>query len=306
MPGRVRPTTIVLALALLACATVVRAQDIEPRAYSNIPLGVNFAALAYSHGEGSLAADPSLPLEDADLTTDGVIVGYARSIDVFGQSGKVDFGIPYVWLEGTAQFAGEPEHRRVDGFGDPRVRIAVNFLGAPALDLKQFAGYHQDTIVGASLQVSVPVGQYDETRLVNLGANRWWIKPEFGVSKAAGRWTFELAASATIFGDNDDYFGGVTRSQDPIYALQGGAIYGVGRGIWVALHGTYYRGGQTTVAGRTGDDLQENSAVRLTAAWPINRRDSLKVFVGTGVTTRTGTDFDIVSVAWQRRWGGGL
>jgi hypothetical protein len=305
MPGRA-PTTIVLLLALLACATVVRAQDIEPRAYSNIPLGVNFAALAYSHGEGSLAADPSLPLEDADLATDAVIVGYARSIEVFGQSGKVDFGIPYVWLEGTADFAGEPQHRRVAGFGDPRVRIAVNFLGAPALDLKQFASYHQDTIVGASLQVSVPVGQYDETRLVNLGTNRWWIKPEFGVSKAAGPWVFELAASATIFGDNDDYFGGVTRSQDPIYALQGGAIYGFGRGIWVALHGTFYQGGRTTVAGRTGDDLQENSAVRLTAAWPINTRDSFKVFVGTGLSTRTGTDFDTVSVAWQRRWGGGF
>jgi hypothetical protein len=83
-------------------------------------------------------------------------------------------------------------------------------------------------------------------------------------------------------------------------------VYGFGRGVWVALHGNYYTGGRTSVDGVDGDDLQRNSALRLTAAWPINARDSLKVYVGTNVSTRTGTDFDTASLAWQRRWGGGL
>ena len=109
-----------------------------------------------------------------------------------------------------------------------------------------------------------------------------------------------------ISGDNDDYLEGRTREQDPIYSVQGGVIYGFGRGKWVALHGNYYTGGRTSVDGVEGDDLQRNSLLRVTAAWPLNRRDSLKFFVGTGVSTRTGTDFDTVSVAWQRRWGGGL
>ena len=294
--------------ALLAVAWPLAsgAQDIEPRAYSNIPLDVNFLVAAYAHASGGVAADPSLPLEDAELRTDALLLGYARAIEIGGQSGKVDVVVPYVWLEGTADFAGMPQHRRVDGFGDPRIRISWNLMGAPALTLSEFAGYRQKTIVGLSLQASVPVGQYDETRLVNLGGNRWWLKPEIGVSRAIGSWTFEVAASAMFFEDNDDYLEGRLREQDPIYSLQGGVIYGFGRGLWVALHGNYYTGGRTRVDGVEGDDLQQNSLVRVTAAWPLNKRDSLKVFAGTGVSTRTGTDFDTISIAWQRRWGSGL
>jgi hypothetical protein len=299
------PRWLVLALALVF-GPLARAQEIEPRAYSNVPIGMNFVVVAYAHATGGFAADPSLPLEDADLRTDAVLLGYARSVAVAGQSGKLDVVLPYVWLDGTAEFAGMPQQRRVDGFGDPRVRISWNLLGAPALSLGEFASYRQETIVGLSLQASLPLGQYDETRFVNLGTNRWWLKPEVGVSHASGPWTFEGAVAATVFGDNDDYFNGRSREQDPIYSLQGGVIYGFGRGKWIALHGNYYTGGRTSIDGVDGDDLQQNSLLRVTAAWPLNARDSLKFFAGTGVSTRTGADFDTVSVAWQRRWGGGL
>jgi hypothetical protein len=295
-----------LALVLPTWSPATLAQDIEPRAYSNIPLGVNFVGIGYSHSTGGLAADPSVPLEDADLRTDAMLFGYARAIEVGGQSGKVDVALPYVWLDGTALLAGEPQRRRVSGFGDPRVRISWNLLGAPALKLPEFASYRQETIVGLSLQASLPFGQYDETRAVNLGTNRWWLKPEFGMSHVEGRWTLELAGSVTYFGENSNFIDGRSREQDPIYSLQGGVVYGFARGVWVALHGNYYTGGRTRVDGIEGDDLQQNSALRLTAAWPLNARDSVKVFVGTGVSTRTGTDFDTVSLAWQRRWGGGL
>ena len=267
---------------------------------------MNFLVMAYAHATGGFAADPSVPLDDADLRTDALLLGYARSIDVAGQSGKVDVVVPYVWLDGTALFAGMPQQRRVTGFGDPRVRISFNLLGAPALSLAEFASYQQETIVGVSLQASLPLGQYDETRLVNLGTHRWWVKPELGISHAVGDWIFEFAASATVFGENSDYLNGRSREQDPIYSLQGGVVYGFDRGKWIALHGNYYTGGRTAVDGVEGDDLLQNSLLRVTAAWPLNRRDSLKFFVGTGVSTRTGTDFDTVSIAWQRRWGGGL
>ncbi len=104
--------------------------------------------------------------------------------------------------------------------------------GAPALTLKEFKDHRQDVIVGASLQVSVPSGQYDDSRLVNIGTNRWSIKPELGVSKALGRWTLELSAAATLYTDNDDFNGGKRRSQDPIYATQAHAIYSLRSGVW--------------------------------------------------------------------------
>lgn len=296
----------VLFLVLAAGASVARAQEIEPRAYSNIPVGVNFLLAGYARSDGGLSADPSLPLDNADLRTDSTALAYARGIEVRGVSGKVDVVVPFAWISGTADYAGQPQQRRVSGFGDPRFRFSLNLHGAPALAVKELASYRQDTIVGISVQVSAPLGQYDGTRLINVGTNRWFAKTELGVSKALGPWTLELAPAITLFSDNDDFLGGRTREQDPVYSVQGGVIYGFPRGIWIALSGTYYTGGRTTVDGVEGNDLQKNSLAAVTLALPIDRNNSIKLYASTGVATRIGTDADTFSVAWQHRWGGGL
>ena len=133
----------------------------------------------------------------------------------------------------------------VNGFANPLFRLSVNLYGAPALTLKEFADYQQDLIVGASLQISAPWSQYDSSRVVNIGTNRWSFKPEVGVSKAVGPWTLELSAAATLYTDNNDFFGGTKREQDPIYSFQGHAIYAFPRGAWGSLDATYFTGGRT-------------------------------------------------------------
>lgn len=300
------PRAALLVLALAASATGAQAQEIEPRAYSNIPINVNFLIAGYGYAEGGVVTDPSLPLENANLEIHTIVLAYARSLDIGGRSGKFDVILPYAWVSGTAEFAGQPREREVSGFGDPRLRFSLNLYGAPALSLEEFASYQQDTIVGASVQVSVPSGQYNADRLVNIGTHRWFVKPELGLSKAWGPWTLELATAVTFFGDNDDFLGGRTREQNPIYAVQGGLIYSFRRGIWVALNGTYFTGGRTTIDGVKGNDLQKNSRAAVTVALPVNRHNSVKLYANTGVSTRTGSDFDTIGIAWQYRWGGGL
>lgn len=303
--NHVAPIALLSLTSALAIAEA-GAQEIEPRAYSNIPRDVSFLVAGYAFSDGGLVTDPALPLEDADLRTHRTALAYARAIEIGGQSGKIDVVLPYAWLSGAGQLGGEPVSRSVSGFGDPRLRVAINLFGAPALAVRDLGSYRQDVIVGASLQVSVPLGQYDDTRAINIGSNRWFVRPELGVSKALGRWTLELAAAATFYTDNDDFYGGQTREQDPIYSVQGGVIYGFKNGVWLALNGTYYTGGRTTVDGVEGDDLQENSLVGLTVALPVDRRNSVKVYASTGVATRIGTDADTIGIAWQYRWGGGL
>jgi len=303
-PAEWRAALFVLALA--AYAVSVQAQDIEPRAYSNIPIGVNFLLAGYGYSEGGLVTDPALPLENANLQTHTAVLAYARSLEVWGQSGKFDVILPYAWISGTAELAGQPRERQVSGFGDPKFRFYLNLYGAPALSLKEFASYQQDLIVGASVQVSIPSGQYDADKLVNIGSNRGFIKPELGLSKAWGPWTLELATAATFFADNDDFLGGQTREQDPIYSFKGGLIYGFRNGIWVALNGTYFTGGRATVEGVEGDNLQKNSLGGVTVALPVNRNHSVKLYASTGISTRIGTDSDTIGIAWQYRWGGGL
>jgi outer membrane putative beta-barrel porin/alpha-amylase len=297
---------LLAACALFLNLPIAHAQDIEPRSYSNAPVGVNFLIGGYAYTRGGLSSDPALPITDAHLRTSNAVLGYARALDLWGMSGKFDAIVPYSWLSGTAQNAGELVQRDVNGFADPRFRLSVNFYGAPALSAAQFRDYEQDLIVGASLQVSAPWGQYDSSRLVNLGTNRWFFKPEVGVSKATGPWTLELTGAATFFTDNNNFFGGNLRSQDPLYSIQGHAIYSLHAGMWASLDATYFTGGRTTVNDTLNNNLQRNWRVGGTFAIPVDPRNSIKLYASSGVSARTGNNYDLLGIAWQYRWGGGL
>ena len=290
----------------LASESVVHAQSIEPRSYSNAPVGVNFLIGGYAYTRGGISFDTALPITNPKLTTSSAVVGYARALDLWGTSGKLDVIVPYTWLSGSAIYQGDTVQREVNGFADPLLRLSVNFYGAPALTLPEFRSYEQDLIVGASLQVSVPAGQYDDTKLVNLGTHRWFFKPEIGISKALGQWTLEGKAAVTLFTTNDDFFNGNRRSQDPLYSFQGHAIYNFRSGIWGSVDVTYFAGGRTTLNGALQNDLQQNWRVGATLAFPVDVYSSIKLYASRGVSARTGNSFDLLGIAWQYRWGGGL
>jgi hypothetical protein len=297
---------VLVCWALAAIALPAGAQEIEPRAYSNAPVGVNFLIAGYAQTQGGLSFDSALPASNPELTTLNAVLAYARVLEIAGKSAKFDVIAPLTDLSGSVDFDGQQVRRSISGLADPKFRLSINIFGAPALPLKEFAGFRQDLIVGASLQVSAPVGQYDASRLVNLGTNRWSLKPELGVSQALGRWTLEGTAAVTLFTDNGDFYQGRTRSQDPLYSLQAHVIYSFGSGVWGSLDGTYFAGGRTTLDDTLMNDLQQNWRVGATLAFPINVRNSIKLYGSSGVSARTGNSFDLLGIAWQYRWGGGL
>ena len=293
-------------LALLFAAAGAHAQQLEPRSYTNTPVGLNFLLAGYGYTEGNLAFDPSVPIEGAQLRTNSAVVGYSHSLGISGLSGKVAALLPYTGLEGSALLDGQPKQRDVSGFGDPLLRFSVNFYGAPAVSLKDFAGYQQDLIIGATLAVSAPLGQYDSSKIVNIGTNRWSVKAELGFSKEWGAWTVELAPSVTVFTDNNDFLNGGTIEQAPLCAAQGHLIYGFQSGIWLALDGTVYTGARTTFNGVKEDNEQSNTRLGFTVALPVNRYNSVKLYGSTGTSSRTGAEYDSLGIAWQYRWGGGF
>lgn len=289
-------------LTILSCFSVVHAQVLEPRSYSNIPVGMNFFIAAYGFNSGGVLFDPSVPIENADIKVHGSAFAYARSVKMGKMPGKFDIILPYAWLTGTAEYMGEPASREVSGLSDPSFRMSVNFLGAPALSLAEFKDYKQNFILGASMMVFVPLGQYDPARVVNLGTNRFTFKPELGISKTIGPLFVDLAAAVAFYTVNNNFYNGLTRLQAPIGSVQAHVIYTFKKGIWAAIDGTYYWGGSTTTAGVKGDDLQENTRLGFTFVMPLNIHHSLKFNFSTGVSTRTGTDFNSVTLGWQYRW----
>ena len=306
MAYRRTPSLLALVTLILAAPPVARAQDIEPRAYSNAPVGVNFLVGGYVYSQGSLPTNPDLPLTNSKLTTSSAVLAYGHVFELWGQSAKVNVVVPYSWLGGNAIFAGQPIQRSVDGLSDTIAQVSVNLLGAPALNLQEFRNYQQDLILGARLIVTAPTGQYDSSRLVNLGTNRWSFRPELGVSKAFGPLTIELAAGPTLFTDNTNFLNGHNRSQAPIGSVQAHAIYEFGSGIWGALDGIYFIGGSTAIDGVANQDEMSNWRLGGTLALPLSPNYSLKLFASTGVSARTGNNYDLIGILLQYRWGAGL
>ena len=294
---------MIATVLLIANAT---AQEAEPRSYSNAPVGLNFLIAGYVYAQGKIAFNPSLPIADARFQSHTEALAYVRALDIAGQSAKFDVIFPHSSFSAHAPVAGVPHEREMSGLGDPRFRLSVNLFGAPALSAREFSNYRQDLIIGASLQVSAPLGQYDDSKLLNLGNNRWSFRPELGFSKAWGPWTVEILPSVTFFTDNPDFYNGRSFAQAPVYLARGHVIYNFDSGVWLSLDGTWLAGGRTTVNGVRGDNEQMNTRAGLSLAIPVNRQSSIKFNASTGISTRTGSEFSAVGIAWQYRWGEGF
>jgi hypothetical protein len=183
------------------------------------------------------------------------------------------------------------------------VRLSVNLRGNDAMSPREFAAAPRKTVLGASVTMTVPASQYSGAKLINIGTNRWSMKPEFGVSVPRGHWDLDGYVGAWFFSDNvDSYPGGAVRSQDPILALQGHASYTIRRGFWLAGDATWYRGGSAQTAGGTPSQPLNNARIGVTTSLPVKKRFTLKVAYTSGIVRRTGSNFRTVSVAWQTVW----
>ncbi len=304
----IKPDCIItiMVLALVTMASTVHAQTLEPRAYANAPTGLNFLLVGYQRSEGALVFDPSLPITDANADVDLALLGYVHTLDIAGKTGKAGVILPYASLKASGFVSGNFRTRDINGLADPTFYFAYNFLGAPALSLADFKNYKQDTIAGFTFKLTAPLGVYDPDRLLNIGTNRWALEPGLGVSQALGNWTLEASAAAAFYTDNDDFDNGKTRQQDTIYSTQLHVTYAFPHHIWAAVSATYFTGGRTTVDGAINSDLQQNWRTGFTLALPVNRYHSIKLYGSSGVSTRTGSNYDALGIVWQYRWGGGL
>lgn len=297
---------IFLVIASLAAGGSAHAQRIEPRTYSNAPVGVNFVAAGYMNSRGALLFDPAIPVTDANADVDIGLLGYVRTLDIRGKSAKTGILLSYAFLSADGYVDNIYRTRDQQGLADPVFYFSINLLGAPALSLEDFKNYQQDTIIGLSFRLTAPLGVYQPEKLINVGTNRWSFEPELGISKAIGRWTVEGATAVVLYTDNDEFDTSKKRQQDPVYSVQFHLSYTFPGKAWASIGTTYYTGGQTTIDEEVKNDLQQNWRTGITIALPVDRRNSIKMFAHSGVSTRTGTDYDSLGVLWQYRWGGGI
>jgi hypothetical protein len=289
-------------IVLLVPPAPLAAQELEPGAYWPIPRGVNIVTAIGGINWGDVAFEPSLPVEDAAATIATSAFAYTRAFGLAGRSANAMAMLPVVGGHLSGLYFGE--HTVVDRFGlaDPKFKFAMNLYGAPAMIPAEFAKYRPRLIVGASVTVMTPLGQYDPAKLVNLGTNRWSFKPEIGLSRTYGKWMVEGMAGTWLFTDNTNFAGGRTRAQEAIVLLQAHLTYRFTRVMWLAADGNYFRGGTTTIGGKQNIDFQNNSRIGATFSKSLARGHAMRASLSRGAFTTIGARFTSLAVGYNFAW----
>ena len=266
--------------------------------------GANLIGANLGFSRGNILLDPSLPIENLDGDVSYGILRYMRSFGLFDRAAKIKILVPFTTGDWDGEFEGAPAQRSATGAGDMRVTLEWNFYGAPAMTAKELRNAEQQTIVGASVRIFIPTGEYDNTEHINLGSNRWSYRFEIGASRGFGAWTVEGMANVWLFGENDDFLQGNYLQQDELWVVKTHLIYTFQPGFWIGMGIGYGSGGRTIVNGIPRDNRQENWRIGANLAYALNKRHGINLTIGSGFNQGAGGDFDTIAVGYQYAWGG--
>ena len=291
----------VTVMLMLCCANASFAQDTEPRRWAQIPTGMNFFGASYAYTDGDISFDPLLKIEEATFELHTTGLAYIRTMGVMGKSARFDFTLPYKAGRWEGLLDNEFVHIRRRGPGDARMRFSMLLYGGPAETPQEFAkSKKSNTVVGAAIAVSMPTGMYNSGRLINLGNNRWIIRPQLGITHSRGKWTGEFTGSVFFYADNNHFFNETQLETDPLWAAQAHLIYTFRPGLWASLSTAYGWGGEATVNGDAKNNPSGNWLTALSFGFPINRMQGIKVFWLRARTQKsTGSDNDSLAIAYS-------
>jgi hypothetical protein len=290
-----------IVISLLCISEKLTAQDLDPRAYARIPVNVTVVVAGFGYSQGGIVTDATLPLEDLEAKIGSPSLGVVHSFSLLGKTAQVSAFLPYAWGDASATISGVRQSTTRSGFSDMRFRFSWLLVGAPAASVGELAKAPRKTILGASLSMVPPTGQYMPEKLINLGTSRWAFKTELALSQPLGkRWLLDFYSGLWLFTKNDSFYpGSSVRTQDPMGSFQGHISYNIQPLMWVALDLTFYTGGQSSVDGVEMDDRQSNSRIGATMVLPVGKRHSVKFAYSTGAIIRSGADFTSISAGWQ-------
>lgn len=290
-----------IVLCVLLISETISAQDLDPRAYVRVPVDMTVLVAGFGYTYGGVVLDPTSPIQDLEAKVETPMIGVGRTFSLMGLTSQAFVALPYSWAQASGKVFGDDSSTTRSGFGDTRLRISTLFIGAPAVTREEFAKSPLQTVLGASVTVVAPTGQFFSNKLINLGTNRWSFKPEVGLSYVlSNQWFIDLYAGVWLFTNNKSFYPGtLVRSQEPLITFQSHVSFNINPLMWAAIDFTYYTGGQTSVNDFYKNDRLNNSRIGATFNFPLSRLSSLKIAYSTGAIIRFGGNFSTISVAWQ-------
>jgi hypothetical protein len=293
---------------LMLSARNLPAQDLAPRAYVITPVGANAIVLTWSFYDGGLNLNGSIPITGATGTYSVPVFSYYRAFSVFGRSANITGSLPYAVGTFSGKVFGNDKSICRSGLVDFSARFSINLIGGPAMPPVEFVKWRQKTILGASLKLIAPTGQYDPRKLVNWGINRWAFKPELGYSQRLARhWLVDGYAGVWFYTSNPSFYAvpvPAPQTEEPIGSVEGHLSYDFLKyRMWASLDGNYWWGGVTALNGiRNLQSRQSSSRIGATVSIPFTKHQSIKIAYSDGTYIRFGGDYQNIQVAWQYSW----
>ena len=283
------------------------AQQLEPRRWSHLPIGTNFAGGAYSYSNLDIQLDPALLIENGEAEIHTWAFKYIRSFELFEKTSRIEFVQGYQEGHWTGVVDGVPSSINRSGLTDSVARFAINLLGAPPLKGKEYAAYRSkvdvETIVGIALAAHFPTGDYMDDKLINLGTNRYTFRPQVGVVHARGKWSIEVTSAGWIYTDNDEFYNGNKFEQDPLYTFQTHLIHTFRPELWAGVSAGYGYGGESTINGVEKNDRRENLTWAFNLGYQIKRQLGVQAtYIGSRTQKSVGFDSDTIAVGFSFFW----
>jgi hypothetical protein len=304
-----RRRSVLFVSSLVAlCSAAIHAQDLSPRAYVITPIHTNAAILTWAYFDGGVDFNGTIPISGATGIYNVPIFSLYHTLNFFGRSANLTASLPYAVGNFTGTVMGQQQAIYRSGLLDTSIRFSVNLKGGPAMTPQVFSKWKQKTLIGLSVKIVAPTGQYDPTKLVNWGINRWAFKPELGYSKHWNHWVLDGYGGAWFYTTNPESFAQPTpqpQTEAPIGSLEGHLSYDLKPRYWVSLDGNFWWGGVTTLNGIENlQTRQTGSRIGGTASVPLGKHQSIKVNYSSGTYIRFGGNYQNVSLAWQYSWLG--
>jgi hypothetical protein len=294
---------------MLFIAHAALAQSLAPRAYVITPTNGNAITFTWAYYNGGVNFNGTIPITGATGTYSVPVLSYYHSFSLFGRSANITAFLPY----GVGTFQGSVlgAQRQIyrSGLLDAAFRFSINLKGGPAMALPQFVKWKQKTLLGVSLIVVAPTGQYDPEHLVNWGINRWAFKPELGYSRRWGNWVLDAYGGVWFYTTNGAFYSVPNpqpQAENPVGSFEGHLSYDFNKlHCWASLDGNFWIGGATSLSGiRNLATRQTSSRIGGTFSFPILKHQSIKISYSNGTYVRFGGNYQSVSGAWQYSWIG--
>ena len=286
----------------LYCTAV--SQDLDPRAYLRTPVHLNSVITGFTYSNGDVVTDPTLPIKNIKAQVQFASLGYNRTFSLFGLGAQALVVMPWSWAQVSGEVNEQQGRVTRSGLADMRARLSVLWHNGKAVDAASLRNAPRKTLLGASINISAPTGQFFSDKLVNIGTNRWSFRPEMAISQPIGKkWIVDFYPGVWFFTTNSHFYpGNSIRKQKPLGTLQGHISYNFNPLMWVAFNMTYYTGGTSSINDDYKDDRQSNFRVGITGVFPTGKKSSIKLAASTGAIVRVGQDFSSYSISWNHFW----